>query len=962
MDPSDPLEGTVDDADTGSADDGVVLHLFGTPRLSRASTTTLLPGNRRSQLLGFLAVSGEWVPRGRLAMLLWPDAEAATARVNLRNLLLRLKRWLAGGGWPALRERADALRWRGATDVHAFWQAVAREDWSAALDSSQGELMAGLDAHGADTWLDWLSAERERIDRAWRRAALAQAQRLRGQPRACHVLAERMLARDPCDEEAATLHVQALATLHGQAAADAAAKRFVDRLRRELGAEPSWCWRLSAPARVEGGLRPPATHWIARPQVEAALQAWWDSDSGLAQLTGPPGAGKSALARWLAQAHEALWVTAAGAAEADTLDLRLAQAMGAVNAVVGRDRLVVVDEAEGVAGIEAWLARQPHSVPGLRLIVTTRHRLALPQALTVAVGSLAADEGSALFAACARQQDPNFDAGLQRAAIDAIVRRLDGSALAIELAAAWVRHWPAAAIAEALASPLELLGDEALRASIDRSWHALDGPLQAALAVLAWLPGPCSPELARLAAGVHLQQLRALLDHSLLRGTADGWLEMHALIRARVRERSPSVRDEVQRKQLATVAAWCRQAWPGLPSPMVFGPGAAQLDAAWARALQDRDAHRLESLMDALRARHGQHGALDAGLARLEQALGVFAEPAGSAVQAALRAARADLLTRAQRLAEAESEARAALRIARAMRRFDLARQAAHALGSTLLRAGDNARAWRCFAEAARLALACGDPGRAALALNGQGAALLGQNRLAESAAAHQAAIVQLRQIGARPGALVGPWVNLSLVHRAQGELAHALAAATEAVRLARLSGAHVDEAMAMGQLAACHVAAGDAVAALDVINRARALCDDPAQRYATAVFDVLEARAGVLLGDASAAARPLRARLSAAALAADAGAVSTSVLAAAAHWQARFGDLALADALARCVAAHPAYPAADRAALQAWRQALRLPTAARRAGAAQARHWAAADPTGLQRAAGAALAALGSN
>lgn len=966
MEQPDPSTDTAEPGSTvASRSEEATLCLFGSPRLCLGLEAVPLPINRRSQLLGSLAVSGEWMPRGRLALLLWPDAAPAAARVNLRNLLLRLKRWLRAHGWLLMEERADALRWQGATDVQAFWQAMAHEDWSAALHHGNGDLLAGLDACGADTWLDWLAAERERVDRAWRRAALAEADRLRGQPQARLALAERMLARDPCDEDAATLHVQALAVLHGDAAAQAAAQRFVDHLRRSLGTEPAWRWQASDAASTQDAAAHPARPsrpWVARPALEAALSQWLAGQEPLVLLMGSPGAGKTALARQATAGLPVVWVWAAGAADTDALDLRLAAALGAdaTDKTRGRSRLVVIDEAEGVSGIEPWLRAQSARLPTQRLLVSSRRRLDCPGAHVLDVGPLTREEGRTLFHACVRRQAPAVDLDTQQSAVDAIVERLDGSPLAIELAASWVRHWPAHAVADALAAPLDMLGDDALRASIDRSWQALSMQLQTALATLAWLPGPCTPDIALLAGGVTLPQLRALLDHSLLRGTADGGLEMHALVRARVRERVPTMREDVARKQLAVISALCRQAWPSTPPSLVVGPAAVQLEAAWDQAVLDRDADRLETLVDALRTRHGQHGALASGLARLRRALDRFSNDAGKAVQAALLAACADLLTRAQQLDEAQMQARAALRLARSLRRSDLARQAAHALGSTLIRQGDNARAWRCFAEAARLAQGIGDTARAALALNAQGVALIGLNRLPEAASACTAAIDQLARIDARPLALLGPWVNLSIVRRAQGDAIGALAAATESVRLACAAGAGVTLAQTETQRALCHVALGNGPAALAAVQSARAACSDPAQQYALALVDLAEARAHILCGDAGAAAALLHARLSAAALGRQAGEVLVSLLEATAHWAARFGDVACADALARYAAAHPAFPMADRASLQAWRLALQMPVAARRSGARWARTWTVAGPSGLQAAAAAAIAALG--
>lgn len=46
---------------------------------------------KRYALLAFLAYSGDWVSRERLAYLFWPDTTTEKAQQNLRGLLYRLR-------------------------------------------------------------------------------------------------------------------------------------------------------------------------------------------------------------------------------------------------------------------------------------------------------------------------------------------------------------------------------------------------------------------------------------------------------------------------------------------------------------------------------------------------------------------------------------------------------------------------------------------------------------------------------------------------------------------------------------------------------------------------------------------------------------------------------------------------------------------------------------------------------
>lgn len=77
---------------------------------------------RRCRLLAYLAFSGDWVERDRLAGLLWPDHEAGAARRNLRKIVFRAREvpWSAD-----LQVRGKRLRWPVATDLAVFRQALA---------------------------------------------------------------------------------------------------------------------------------------------------------------------------------------------------------------------------------------------------------------------------------------------------------------------------------------------------------------------------------------------------------------------------------------------------------------------------------------------------------------------------------------------------------------------------------------------------------------------------------------------------------------------------------------------------------------------------------------------------------------------------------------------------------------------------------------------------------------------
>ena len=108
-----------------------------------------------------------------------------------------------------------------------------------------------------------------------------------------------------------------------------------------------------------------------------------------------------------------------------------------------------------------------------------------------------------LFAERAAAVKPGFPVtAANAAAVAAVVRRLDGIALAVELAAARVPAMTLAELARRLERSFAVLAagrrgavarQQTLRATIDWSFQLLAGPEQALLARLAVFAGGCHP-------------------------------------------------------------------------------------------------------------------------------------------------------------------------------------------------------------------------------------------------------------------------------------------------------------------------------------------------------------------------------------------------------------------------------------------------------------------------------------
>jgi len=256
----------------------------------------------------------------------------------------------------------------------------------------------------------------------------------------------------------------------------------------------------------------PPDGFVGRDAEAAALQRWWDGGARLVTLIGPAGAGKTSLARRFAWEHRAdlsggAWFCDLGRARsADDVALVVAAARG-LRIAAGADlvtavgealasagpTLLVLDNFEGivqVAGpaVGAWL----DAAPALRVVVTSQAPLRAVGEEWIEVGALSREDGVALFENRARAAAPGFVVTAEvRPTVDAIVERLDGLPLGIELAAARMDALTPATLLERLDHRFSILAGArpegsarhaTLQDAIDWSWSLLSPREQSALA------------------------------------------------------------------------------------------------------------------------------------------------------------------------------------------------------------------------------------------------------------------------------------------------------------------------------------------------------------------------------------------------------------------------------------------------------------------------------------------------
>lgn len=303
--------------------------------------------------------------------------------------------------------------------------------------------------------------------------------------------------------------------------------------------------RAAEPLVVRGApaaLATPVTRFIGRQSALQALKKLFADGARLVSVLGPAGIGKTRLAARFAEGAVAAY--AGGVAFVDlstarTLEEVCAHVLGALgvepspratdeehaaqagHALAGLgDALLVLDNFEqatphAAASIGRWLALAPRA----RLLVTSRERLRVqgelswyldpleaPAEVLVDRKTALASEAVQLFVDRARLVRPGYDLPEEDVAdVVHLVKRLDGTPLAIELAAARMGVLAPKQLVERLERRFELLvgttrdtsaRQTSMRAALDWSWDLLPPLERAVFAQVAVFRGPFSLEAA----------------------------------------------------------------------------------------------------------------------------------------------------------------------------------------------------------------------------------------------------------------------------------------------------------------------------------------------------------------------------------------------------------------------------------------------------------------------------------
>src|SRR5690554_895638 len=188
-----------------------------------------------AQFLAYLAYQGAWLGRDELAFLFWPDKPDGVARRNLRKLLHRARQYA-----DALEVDGESVRWTVSTDVQAWREALANQEWTAAFDLYRGPVLDGLELGATPEFSDWIEREREAVTRAWRQGLASRSSALiDADPDRAAWLLRRLLDIDPLDEAVLQELLRSLAAAGHQLDLEPTFTAFERRLEDELGLEPA---------------------------------------------------------------------------------------------------------------------------------------------------------------------------------------------------------------------------------------------------------------------------------------------------------------------------------------------------------------------------------------------------------------------------------------------------------------------------------------------------------------------------------------------------------------------------------------------------------------------------------------------------------------------------------------------------------------------------------------------------
>lgn len=214
-----------------------------------------------------------------------------------------------------------------------------------------------------------------------------------------------------------------------------------------------------------------------------------------------------------------------------------------------KDWLLVLDNFEHLMDATNFVLELLARASGIQLIITSRERLNVREEWVVDVGGLpfpvaGTDAGYETYDAIKLFMDRAKRGGYEPRTPDlpdiaTICELVDGSPLAIELAASWIRTLTPRRIVNEIERGLDILTTttrniakrhRSMRAVLESTWDTLDGDIRAVFARLSVFHGGFTAEAAQAVAGASVFVLSYLVDHSLVRIDGTGRFHIQELL------------------------------------------------------------------------------------------------------------------------------------------------------------------------------------------------------------------------------------------------------------------------------------------------------------------------------------------------------------------------------------------------------------------------------------------------